>query len=96
MEAGTDCPAYNVDVFYEQPPAADVFYEQPPAAACGGPAEEAEDAHEAVEAHEGDARDEAGHRAGRGAGHGAGPAPVRRETAAALAHVVSFSWSGDG
>ena len=81
VEAGADCPAYYVDVFYEQPAVA----------ACEGPAAEAEGAHEAVDAHEGGAWDGAG----RGAGPGAS-GPGRRGAAAALAHVVSFSWSGDG
>jgi len=85
VEAGADCPAYYVDVYYEQPAVA----------ACEGPAAEAaaeaEGAHEAVDAHEGGAWDGAG----RGAGPGAS-GPGRRGAAAALAHVVSFSWSGDG
>ena len=85
VEAGADCPAYYVDVYYEQPAVA----------ACEGPAAEAaaeaEGAHEAVDAQEGGAWDGAG----RGAGPGAS-GPGRRGAAAALAHVVSFSWSGDG
>ena len=60
VEAGADCPAYYVDVYYEQPAGA----------ACEGPA--AEFAAEVEGAHEGG------------------------QVMASLAHVVSFSWSGDG